>query len=121
MLEIISILGGTAGIISIVSFIMFFKQNKRLKNAEAELSESKVMNSEWINYEQQLDKADDRIEKRDEKIDKLEDEIEEVSQKNLDLIKQINELNLKIKLLEMCKCIKKDCTGRVLSKQISNE
>ena len=103
--EIISLCGGVTGLIGLAGFILFYKQTKRLKNAEAR-------KSELDNWEQQIGRYEDRLHARDQKVDAIYIELRQEQEKYLVLLEQYNNLKVEHKLLGVKRCEVRGCKDR---------
>jgi hypothetical protein len=81
--------------------LIFFVQNKRLKELE-------VKNKDFELYE----KADNKCNELMERNQKVRDEQMLMFEQNMKLKEEIGSLKIKIKELEVCKCVKFACTER---------
>ncbi|MDR2917281.1 MAG: hypothetical protein LBV74_21005 [Tannerella sp.] len=103
--EIIALCGGLTGLIGLAGFILFYKQTKRIKNAEAE-------KSELDNFERQIDRYESRLHSRDQKVDAIYIELRQEQEKYLVLLEQYNKLKVEHKLLEVKRCEVRGCKDR---------
>lgn len=99
---IISNLGGMMGV---AGFMLFFRETKRLKKAEA-------AKGEWDMWEKQLDRAEKQIDTRNQKVDSLYVELRQEQSRNLELMQENNDLKQKLKLLEIYRCEVRKCLNR---------
>jgi hypothetical protein len=105
VIEIISAVCGAGGILGVVSYFLFFKETKRLKKAEAK-------KGELDNWERQIERYEKRLQERDMKVDTLYVELRKEQEKNLILLEQVNDKELKNKLLIIQKCEVRGCASR---------
>ncbi|MDR2917843.1 MAG: hypothetical protein LBV72_00550 [Tannerella sp.] len=104
--EIISLCGGVTGLIGLAGFILFYKQTKRIKNAEAK-------KSELDNFERQIDRYESRLHSRDQKVDAIYVELRQEQDKYYVLLQQYNDLKAEHAVLKVKRCDKPGCGQRV--------
>ncbi len=112
IVSIVNLICGAGGVLGLTSYVLFFREKKRLKVAEAKKLEVEVESSEIVSLADQLKKCWDRIETQDQKIEKVYEELRLEQEEKLNLIKSLNNKDLEIKLLSFMKCEVRGCEKR---------
>lgn len=111
-LAIIGTLGGFEAIRWGITFWANRKTNARKEDASADGMEIQNLLNVISNLSGQLDKAEARTSSRDGKVDFLYSENNKLKAEKLELVKQIYELELRLKEAELKKCDVRGCANR---------
>lgn len=111
IIELIVVIGGLTGFISI---FLFKEQDKRIKNAEAKVNEATAQNSIVRDYETLLDRYEKTLidtDKRQEEINGLHSQRYAIFEKKLEMntqkIKELEKMKPFVCLVEGCQLRKK--------------
>lgn len=99
------IVANGGGLMGVASFVLFFRETKRIKNSEA-------AKGEWDMWERQLAYADAQMSLYYQKLESLKLELRQEQKTNLELTQEINDLKLKLKWLEIYRCEVVKCLSR---------
>lgn len=94
---------GTGGLFAA---IMYYRQNVRLKNAEAKKSEIE-------NNKEQITFLENRLMERDKKVDALYIELRGEQELKLGLIEKLGRAQLENEILKIQKCEVRGCASRI--------
>lgn len=92
--------------------ILFFSQNKRMKEAEARMKEIEAEAKQSLEWKKLYDVSDADSREKDTKIDKLYDERQELLHKIIEIERRSAVKDIKIAHLEYERCDNNDCNKR---------
>lgn len=111
-LAILGAIGGSSTITWLITFLANRRTNVRKEDASADGMEIQNLLNVISNLSGQLDKAEARTSSRDGKVDFLYSENNKLKAEKLELVKQIYELELRLKEAELKKCDVRGCANR---------
>lgn len=113
IITIVGTMGGIEGVKWAVRAWLNRKTDARKEDAAADGMEIQNLLSVITNLSGQLDKSDIRMVARDGKVDFLYSENNKLREDNLELIKKIHELELRLQETEVKRCDIRGCTNRI--------
>lgn len=110
--EIVSLIVNAGLITAIVGQFMFYKSQRRTKNAEADQKEFNTMLLQINHFSQQLKEAYEEIDKMQEIIDRIRNDLVEKSKLLSEVRIQLVKTEEKMILAEYSRCDVTNCTNR---------